>query len=219
MTRCTYIFIDEAGNLDFSADGSRYFVLAGVSMRRPFRLFKPLDEYKYDCIEYGLDNEYFHCTDDNKHVRGKVFDIIGAHLDGICIDCLAVEKAETDPALWEDKRFYPAMLGDLLKLMLSEEFSTDTDELIVITDTIPVNKKRKAVEKSIRLAFAKMLPSGMKHRILHHSSRSHYGLQVADYCCWAVYRGFQTGETTWFNRIRPAMRNKLGIFRERPLNW
>ncbi len=222
MTRSAYIFIDEAGNFDFGPGGSRYFVLAGVSMRRPFRLFKPLDDYKYDCIEYGLNNEYFHCTDDNKYVRGMVFDIIGNYIDDICIDFVAVEKANTDPELWElwelweDKRFYSEILGNLLNLVLPEEFSMDTDEVIVITDTIPVSKKRKAIEKSIHLALAEMLPSGMKHRILHHGSRSHYGLQVADYCCWAVYRKLQTGETTWFDRIQPAVRNNHGIFRGGP---
>ena len=219
MTRCTYIFIDESGNFDFSADGTRYFVLTSVSTRRPFQWLQAFDDCKYDRIEYGLDSEHFHCSDDNKHVRGMVFDILSAHLDGMRIDCLAVEKAATDPALREDKRFYPAMLGRLLQRVLPEEFSLNADEVIVITDTIPVNKKRKAIEKGIQLALAKMLPSGMKYRILHHDSRSHYGLQVADYCCWAVYRKLQTGETSWFNRIRPALRNKLDIFRERPRNW
>lgn len=214
MTHCTYIFIDEAGNLDFSAGGSRYFVLAGVSMKRPFQWFQSLDDYKYDCIEYGLDNEYFHCTDDNKHVRGRVFDIIDDHLDAMCIDYLVVEKSKTAPALRDDKRFYPEMLGCLLKFMLPEEFSIDADEIIVITDTIPVNKKRKAIEKGIRLALAKMLPSAMKYRMLHHDSRSHYGLQAADYCCWAVYRKLQTGETSWFDHIRPAVRSGFDIFEE-----
>ena len=34
--RFLYIFLDEAGNLDFSRNGTRYFVLAGVAKERPF---------------------------------------------------------------------------------------------------------------------------------------------------------------------------------------
>ncbi|WP_448508115.1 DUF3800 domain-containing protein, partial [Immundisolibacter sp.] len=67
------------------------------------------------------------------------------------------------------------------------------DEVIVITDTIPIQKKRQAVEKAIKGALSAMLPAGMRYRILHHASRSHYGLQVADYCNWAVFRKWQKG--------------------------
>ena len=47
------------------------------------------------------------------------------------------------------------MLGYLLGRVLPEELKADTNEVIVITDTIPVNRKRKAVEKGIQLALNK----------------------------------------------------------------
>ena len=47
----------------------------------------------------------------------------------------------------------------------------------------------------------------------NHRSRSHYGLQVADYCCWAVFRKWQREETEHYDRIRPAMRSEFDIFR------
>jgi len=34
--RFLYIFLDEAGNLDFSHTGTRYFVLGGITKERPF---------------------------------------------------------------------------------------------------------------------------------------------------------------------------------------
>ena len=126
-------------------------------------------------------------------MRGKVFDIIGNHLNSLCIDYLVVEKAKTSPTLREDRRFYPEMLGHLLEFVLPKEFALDADEVIVITDIIPVNKRRRAIEKGIQLALTEKLAPGINYRILHHDSRSHYGLQVADYCCWAVHRKLQTG--------------------------
>ena len=41
MNRCAYIFLDEAGNFDFSQNGTRYFVLTSVSTRRPFAAHDP----------------------------------------------------------------------------------------------------------------------------------------------------------------------------------
>lgn len=114
MSRSTYVFLDESGNLDFSAKGSRYFLLTSVSMRRPFSIYGPLDTYKHDCIEFGLDSEFFHCAHDNSHVRRAVFDRIAHYLDDMRIDILVVEKRKTLPALREDRRFYPQMLGYLL---------------------------------------------------------------------------------------------------------
>jgi hypothetical protein len=213
MNHCAYIFLDEAGNLDFSANGSRWFVLTSVSMRRPFTTTDALVGYKHDCLEYGLNTEYFHCADDNKHVRGRVFDIITDDMEPIRIDSLIVEKPKTGPALQADIRFYPEMLGHLLKYVVPKEIAAGATEVIVITDLIPVNKKRRAVEKGVQRALAEMLPEGMRYRILHHSSRSHFGLQVADYCCWAIHRKWQTGEADYHARIIPALRSEFEIFR------
>ncbi len=76
MSRCAYIFLDEAGNFDFSPKGTRYFVLTSVSTRRPFAPHAPMDDYKHDCLEFGLDTEYFHCAEDNPRVRRRVFELI-----------------------------------------------------------------------------------------------------------------------------------------------
>ena len=215
MTRCSYIFLDEAGNLDFSANGTRYFVLTSISMRRPFPVYEALNDYKHDCLEYGLDMEYFHCAADNNHVRKGVFDLIAAHLGGMrhmSIDSLVVEKRKTGPALREVMRFYPEMLGHLLKFVLPKELDAGAEEVIVITDKLPVNRKRQAVEKGTRLALAEMLPQGMRYRILHHASRSHYGLQVADYCCWAVFRKWNRNKMHYYGLIKQAVRSEFDIF-------
>lgn len=216
MNQCAYFFLDESGNFDFSARGSRYFLLTSVSMKRPFWAARTMDDYKHNCLEYGLNLEYFHCYRDGREVRRRVFELIASFLDGMCIDCLVIEKARTDPVLREDRRFYPELLSHLLKLVLPTELETDgVEKVIVITDTIPVNKKRKAAEKAVRTALHSVLPPGMKYHILHHQSRSHYGLQVADYCCWAIFRKWQTGESAWYDHIKPAVRNELELFGNR----
>ncbi len=213
MANCAYLFLDEGGNFDFSPTGTRYFILTSVATRRPFPAQASLDNYKHDCLEFGLDTEYFHCSDDNTRVRRKVFELIARHLDSLRIDCLIVEKPKIEPALRDDKRFYPEMLGYLLRDVIPREISNGVDEVIVITDTIPIQKKRQAIEKAIKGALAKMLPVGMRYRILHHASRSHYGLQIADYCNWAVFRKWQKGEVEFYDLIKPAVKSEFEIFR------
>ena len=96
--------------------------------------------------------------------------------------------------------------------MLPKELDAGAEEVIVITDKLPVNRKRQAVEKGTRLALAEMLPQGMRYRILHHASRSHYGLQVADYCCWAVFRKWNRNKTHYYDLIKQAVRSEFDIF-------
>ena len=208
MNRCAYIFLDESGNFDFGASGTKHIVLTSVGMSRPFQVSSRLEDYKYDCIENGTEVEYFHCYNDRWDIRKAVFDLIAAHLDDMRIHCLVVEKAGIDPALRQAEGLFKWMLGYLLRIALAEELDAGAKEVVVITDTIPVNKKRKAVEKSIQLAVARNQLPKMKYRILHHQSRSHYGLQVADYCCWAVFRKWQKGESTWYDQIKPAVRKE-----------
>ena len=44
-----------------------------VGMCRPFPAWELLNDYKYRCIENGMDIESFHCYADRKHVRTTVF--------------------------------------------------------------------------------------------------------------------------------------------------
>lgn len=100
------------------------------------------------------------------------------------------------------------MLGNLLKFVLKYE----KNEIIVIIDAIPEKKKRAAIEKGVKTSLASVLPSETKYRILQHNSRSHYGLQVADYCCWAINRKWKLGECNPYNRIKSALRSEFDIF-------
>ena len=213
MSDRVYVFLDESGNLDFSDRGTRHFVLASVSMKRPFQMNGELDRYKYDCVEYGLEQERFHCANDNTHVRNRVFDIMSGRLDGTEIHSLVVEKNKTAPDARAEARFYPEMLGNLLSYVLETPLHATADEIIVITDTLPLKRRRRAIEKSVKITLERMLPNSPRHRILHHDSRSHYGLQVADYCCWAIFRKHEKGDRAYYDRIRTAVRSEWDIFR------
>ena len=206
-----YVFLDESGNLDFGSSGTRYFVLTSVATTRPFAWFDSLDSYKYDCIEYGLTSEYFHCAEDNRHVRAKVFDIIRENIASLRIDCLIVEKKNVSPELQEVGDFYPATLGRLLSEVMGVEVAAGAGEVIVITDTIPLMRRRQAIERATRTTLSRHLPAGVRYRLLHHQSRPHYGLQIADCCSWAVYRKWQTGENLWFDLLQPAIRSETVV--------
>jgi hypothetical protein len=104
--RFLYIFLDEAGNFDFSPGGSKYFIMASVTRERTFGDYSEFVNLKYDLVEQGIDIEYFHASEDKQAVRDQVFKIIQRNLTGMRIDAVIVEKKKTKPTLRDPARFY-----------------------------------------------------------------------------------------------------------------
>lgn len=204
-----YIFLDEAGNFDFSPTGTKYFVLTALTKRRPFHAYKALTELKYDLIELGIDLEYFHASEDSQVTRDRVFDIIFNHLGEVGLDSLIVEKQKTAPALRIEDRFYPEMLGSLLKPVLKRLNLRNVTEVILVTNRIPVQRKRRAVEKAVKKVLTNILPPDLRYQILHHDAKSSMDLQMVDYCNWAIYRKWDRGDRRSYAAIRRAIECEL----------
>jgi hypothetical protein len=138
-----YVYIDEAGNLDFGEHGTRYFALTGVGMRRPFRHLPALLDAKYDALEEGLDLEYFHASEDRQVVRDRVLGCLEAHLGSIAAYAVVIHKRELPAGMQSVERLYPAAFAKLMgSVMSGEEGGPRPSRVIVVTDTLPVRRER-----------------------------------------------------------------------------
>ena len=129
-------------------------------MKRPFRLDQVLTELRFDLMEEGVELEEFHAAEDRQATRDRVFACIEDHLPSLRVDSVIVEKRKAHPKVQEIERFYPEMLGYLLRHTICEESLDTTPEVVIVTDELPVKKKRRAIEKGgfapkvvIRAAF------------------------------------------------------------------
>ena len=82
--------------------------------------------------------------------------------------------------------------------------------VVVVTDTLPVKRTKRAVEKAFKGYIAQNLGS-RPYTLVHHSSAAHACLQIADYCTWAVHRKWQHGDGRSYDLIRPFIRSELEI--------
>ena len=206
------MFVDEGGNFDFSEKGTTFFTLTCVATERPFRIYQEIDNYKYDLIEDDFPLEFFHCAENNKHIRSKMLSLIKNYLSKLRIDSLIVEKRKTAPALQEPTEFYPLMLGYLLAYVLRDYRSGQFSKIVIITDSMPQASKRQAMEKSTKAILATMLPKGTNYTILHHAAKSHYGLQIVDYCNWSIFRKWERSDNEHYSLIESAIRSEFDIF-------
>lgn len=212
-SNCIYIFLDEGGDFNFSSNGTKYFTLTTVTMSEPIVFDIPLLDYKYKLLQEELDIEYFHASENVQNIRDKVFSIIKENISSLRVDSLIVEKSKTSPSLQNPLKFYPKMFGFLLQyLFRSIEIQVDSFEAIIITDKIPLQKKRHAIIKTIKTNLHTMLPSKAKYVIYHHDSKSSGGLQITDFCNWAVYRKWSRDDMRSYNIIKEAVKIEYDIF-------
>lgn len=207
-----YIFLDESGNLDFSTNGSRFFLIGGIIQERPFEAYKALCDLRYDLIESGEDIHTFHATEDKQAVRDRVFAIVQKHLRYMTIDALVVEKRKTHPSLQQESRFYPEMLGYFLRHVLGARDLKPYQEVLVMTARLKSGARSKEFERTVKTTLVKMLPASVRWRVLHHPSHCNFDLQVADYCCWAIYRKWNNGDFRSYRLISSAIRREFDIF-------
>ena len=163
-------------------------------------------------MENGLSLEYFHCVNDRRIIRDQVFAVLAADSETTNVHSLIVDKPAVSPALRAEERFLPQMLGVLLSFALSREVDRDTEQVIVIIDTPPLKRLRHAIEKIAKEILTIALPAPKRHGFWTHQSRSHYGLQVADYYGWAIFKKYENQDTRAYAQIASAVSSELRIF-------
>jgi len=161
-------------------------------------------------VERGTALEYFHASENAQAVRNRVFDIIERNLAGVRVDSIIVEKQKVDAALRAEEQFYPQVLGNLLRAILAQHPLSEFKEVIVFTDSLPVQRKRSAIEKGVKTTLAAMLPAEVRYRV---ASKSNLDLQIADYCTWAIYRKWAGQDARSFERIRAAVRSEWDVLK------
>jgi Protein of unknown function (DUF3800) len=206
-----YVFLDESGDFNFSATGTKYFTVTALSAAPPFPWESPLIDLHYSLIGQGLDIEYFHATEDRQAVRDQVFPLISQHLPDFRLDAVVVEKPKTVPHLQTMEAFYGKMLGYLIRHVVGGLVSPGST-VVIVTDRIPTHGKRKAVEKAVKTTLSLMLPPNVTYYIFHHDSKSCVSLQAVDYCNWAIYRKWRDGDMRSYTHIGPAIRSEFDIF-------
>lgn len=205
-----YLFFDESGNLDFSENGSRWFCFGSLTLRDPGPLTAAFARLRYAFLEQGLELECFHAAEDRQAVRNQVFATLAA-VGGFEVDVLVAEKSLTPAELRDPFEFYRHLAHVLMDSVL-DRFRDVDQPIVIITDSLPLQRERKALEKAFRTALRESL-RGRPFSIVHHNSATHAGLQAVDYCTWAVQRRLR-GDERPYELIRCWIRSEWRAFAE-----
>ena len=216
-----FIFIDESGNFDFSPKGTKYFILSAVSTLNPLGKER-LEEIKYDLMKNGTNLEYFHATEDRQVVRNQVYDFI-ENLENIEIDSVIVQKNKTNPSLYisEKKKkskkgatLYTIALRTLLQYIFCRYGnSAKVDQVVIVLSSIFDVSKRELIKKIIKIYLKRIFSNPFY--LYFHQNRSDKNTQIADYCCWAIYKKWTNGEIRPYNAVNKGnkIKSEFDIFK------
>lgn len=209
-----YIFVDEAGDFDFSSNGSKHYLFTFLVKKRPFNLHEYIASYRYSLLERNLDPlvekrldiEAFHACEDNNYIKNELFNIISTFDENsVKAYSYILEKPKVTPEKRNQKdRFYIDNLSFAIQKLLNE--LNINKNFIIITDRLPVqnnkNKQIGALKKGIKEYLkSKDLDKQLRYDIFHHCSASSVNLQIADYICWAIFRKFERNDDTYYKKI------------------
>jgi len=191
------------------------FAVAWTYDPRP--LAHALTALRYSLIKQGDSIEVFHASPDKQPTRDAVVQTLLAH-DDWRFAAIVIEKCKVPPWNREPLKFYPKYAGALLKFVLRGRLREETDRVLVYADTIPMDTraKREGAVKTMKMTCAADLRhANIAHHVFSHTSASNKWLQVADYCCWAVARKWETGDARTYNQLTP----RLAAFELEPLAY
>lgn len=208
-----HVFADEAGNFDFSskAGATKYFILTTVTMDG----FGPGDallglrrQLAWEGNPQGTDD--FHATEELQAVRDRVFAEL-ANWD-FRVDATILEKRKTQPHLAADEiRFYK-MAWYLHFKHVAPLITRGGDELLVIGASLGTKKKKEGFHSAIH-GVVHQVARGVNCRTVSWSGASDPGLWVADYCCWAIQRKWERGDSRSYALIQNKIRSEFDAFR------
>lgn len=210
-----YIFADEAGDFDFSNIGSEYFIVCAVTVRNMTVAHRLLD-LRHELTLDGHDIHLFHACNDRYSIRQRVYAELQA--TQFHVDAIALRKRKTYPRVAADEGYFYQLAWHLLFKGVAPLRCQPTDHLLVAAASLGTTAKktrfRNAVDRVVQ-----------QHNICTSvavgfwPSATHPGLQVADYCAWALQRWKERNDMWAYNFIQANVAGCFEPFAINPVNY
>jgi len=172
--RC--LFLDEAGNFDFSEKGTPFLMVCATLLDISAVRSGELSSLRYELNAQGHDIESFHASANTPYVRGAFMRRLTSVGAGSQVFAVVLDKS-TCPRPPED---LSQVYVDLFRFVLAMSHPASGD-CPVYADRVPLQRSRKAIMKAVRQGAG-------RRAVYFYSSASSLELQIADYCTWAVWR-------------------------------
>lgn len=204
------VFVDESGNLDFSSDGTKYFILGSVTMESCDIGAELLDLRRHFATKGQDLPTGFHAAEDKQAVRNEVFKIIARH--DFRFDATIFEKAKAYPRIRQTPvDFYNFAWYFHLKHLMPI-IGRDRGHVFVAAATINLKWKREQAIAAISTAVRTTIEATPFSTVAWDCG-SDPCLQAADDCCWALQRKLVKNDDRSDGLIEEKIKSQHDLFR------
>jgi hypothetical protein len=205
-----YVFLDEAGNFDFTGNprASRYLILTSVTLDdltvgdRLLALRREL-AWSHELVLHG-----FHAAEDRQAVRDEVFRLLAQH--AFRIDATVAFKSGVDAHLRQDRRrLYKVMLYKHLQRIAPEVVADG--EVLVACAALGTRRDQEAHMLDLADVLRSVTPERPVRQVMW-SASSEPCLQIADYCCWAIQRKWERADVRSYDLIKDKIVLETPLF-------
>jgi hypothetical protein len=181
--RTLYVFLDESGDMIYSAKGSDHFVLSAVYTDEPCHSAASLQDLKYELLAGGSVDLEFHATENSKGTRKRVSEKI-CTLSNIRVHTLWIDKRYTAPSLQDPVQLF-SLFGQAMGKWIGTVVAKNHDQVVMVFDSVLTGKQQDAFKAAVKPRL-KQLP--VPFRLVFHPVKSDLNGQIADYFSWAWFR-------------------------------
>ncbi len=221
-----FLFIDESGNFDFSQQGTKYFILSGLSTYKPIDERDKFSQLKYQLLSNGVDQEFFHATEDTQAVRDQFFSIIRSLADDIEVHSVVAEKNKANPVLYYEEyfkkgrkikrvtgdQFYERICHTLLQYVFRRSDLQRAEKIVVVLGAIFTRDKQSLILRTLKKSLKEKFPKSFE--IYFHQAKADINCQIADYFGWAILIKRERGEIRPYELIRGKIKSEYEIFKK-----
>ncbi len=219
-----YLFLDESGNFDFTTKGTKYFILTALATFDPLTKREDLIKLRYQLLSDGIDQEYFHATEDLQRTRDQVYNIISHIGSGAEVHAVIAQKNKTHPSMYKEaymkgSRHITRVTGSALYQKMSETLlkyvfkgkGNHVDKIVVVVGSLFVGERKKAMTRTLKQYLKANFPD-VPFEMYSHSACADLNCQLADYCCWAISVLRERGEKRPYSIVQPMIKSEFEIF-------
>ncbi len=206
------VFADEFGNFDFSlkVGASRYFGLVTATFFDDQKARADLQDLRFDLAWEGVTHSGpFRASTEQQGIRDRVFAVLEPH--NFRVDATILEKRKTNPQIRLSRTSFYHYAWWLHMRYVAPRIASADDQLLVIAASIGTKKELESFRGGVRDVMRQVSPS-FTTATAQWPANADTGLQIADYCGWAIQRKWESGDIRSYDLIHDKIRSEFDAF-------
>jgi hypothetical protein len=183
LAKTLWVYVDESGNFDFSASGTKHFVMSAFFTTDPLQTTEKIASLKYSLLSQGVNVANFHASEDSQRVRDQVFDHIFG-LKKVSAYTFWLKKSNLPFELKTTSAIYELLGLELARTTVNQALSLKVTSVVMVFDRTLRNREEQAFRSKSKAMFTRLR---YPFHIYFHNVSKDFNGQIADYVAWANY--------------------------------